>query len=74
VFPEGTNAGESEALPVVWQQWPEFEGDAKTMGELASKLAAAAESGDQAATLAAFASLGKNGCGGCHETFRVKKS
>lgn len=74
VFPAGSNAGESEALPVIWEQWSEFETDAKTMGELAGKLEAAAASGDQAATLAAFAALGKDGCGGCHETFRKKKS
>jgi cytochrome c556 len=74
VFPEGSNTGESEALPVIWQQWPDFETDAKTMGELAGTLAAAAGSGDKAATLAGFATLGKDGCGGCHETFRKKKS
>ena len=74
IFPEGTNAGESEALPVIWQQWPEFEAKATNMGELAAKLEQAAASGDEAATLAAFGALGKDGCGGCHETFRKKKS
>jgi cytochrome c556 len=73
VFPPGTNSGESEALPVVWEQWPDFESHAKTMGELAAKLEAAANSGDQTATLAAFAALSKDGCGGCHETYRKKK-
>jgi cytochrome c556 len=74
VFPPGSNTGESEALPVIWEQWADFEGHAKTMGELATKLEAAANSGDQAATLAAFGALGKDGCGGCHETYRKKKS
>ena len=37
-----------------------------------SKLAEAAKGGDAQATLAAFAALGKDGCGGCHETFRKK--
>ena len=78
VFPPGsvsleTNA-ESEALPVIWQRWPEFENKAKNMGELANALAAAADSGNPQATLAAFGDLGKNGCSGCHETFRKKKS
>ena len=59
---------------MIWEQWTDFEGHAKTMGELAAKLETAAASGDQAATLAAFAALGKNGCGGCHEMFRKKKS
>ena len=78
VFPQGsvhleTNA-ESEALPVIWQRWPEFEGKVKNIGELATALAAAADSGNPQATLAAFGNLGKNGCSGCHETFRKKKS
>jgi cytochrome c556 len=74
VFPQGTNGGDSEALPVIWQQWSDFEARATNMGELAAKMEQAAASGDQAATLAAFAALGKNGCGGCHETFREKDS
>ncbi len=74
MFPPGTNAGESEALPVIWEKWPDFEARAKNADELVAKLEQAAASGDQAATLAAFADLGKNGCGGCHETFRKKKS
>ena len=41
---------------------------------LAEKLADAAKGGDVKATLAAFAALGKEGCGGCHETFRKKDS
>lgn len=78
VFPEGsshleTNA-DSEALPVIWQRWPEFESKAGQMGDLAQKLAAAAGQGDRQATLAAFGDLGKNGCGSCHEVFRKKKS
>lgn len=74
MFPQGTNAGESEALPVIWEKWSDFEGHATTMGQLAAKLEQAAASGDQAATLAAFGALGKDGCGGCHEIFRKKKS
>jgi cytochrome c556 len=34
---------------------------------------ASSQSGDVKATLAAFAALGKEGCGGCHETFRKKQ-
>lgn len=74
MFPQGTNAGESEALPVIWEKWSDFESHATTMGQLATKLEQAAASGDQAATLAAFGALGKDGCGGCHEMFRKKKS
>jgi cytochrome c556 len=73
MFPKDTNAGESEALPVIWQQWSQFESKAQNMESLAAKLASAAGSGDKQATLAAFGDLGKNGCGGCHETYRKKK-
>ena len=41
--------------------------------ELAGKLAETSQGGDVQATLAAFAALGKEGCGGCHETFRKKQ-
>lgn len=74
VFPRGANQGESEALPVIWQQWDAFQAKARNMQDLAARLASAAGSGDKQATLAAFGDLGKNGCGGCHETFRKKKS
>jgi cytochrome c556 len=74
MFPQGTNSGESEALPVIWEKWSDFETQAAKMGELAGKLEQAAASGDQSATLAAFGALGKDGCGGCHEVFRQKKS
>jgi cytochrome c556 len=74
MFPAGTNQGESEALPIIWQQWSEFQGKAENMQSLAAKLVSAAGSGDKQATLAAFGDLGKNGCGGCHETFRKKKA
>jgi cytochrome c556 len=32
----------------------------------------AVNGGDKSAIEAAFADLGKNGCGGCHTTFREK--
>lgn len=78
VFPQGsvnqeTNA-ESEALPIIWERWDDFQGKAKNMGELASALAKAADGGDKQATTAAFGNLGKNGCTGCHDTYRKKKS
>lgn len=74
VFPEGSINAESEALPVIWEKWPEFEAKSGEMQKLAAALADAAKSGDKNATLAAFGTLGKNGCGGCHESFRQKKS
>ena len=48
MFPDGQQpAGETEALPVIWEQWPDFEAACREdHGELAEKLAEAAGSGD----------------------------
>lgn len=69
LFPEGTNAGESEALPIIWQDWEGFTAAAKLLGERASVLAAAE---DQKTAGAAFGAMIK-ACGGCHKTFRLDK-
>ena len=69
LFPEGTNAGESEALPIIWQDWEGFTAAAKLLGERASVLAAAT---DQKAAGAAFGGMIK-ACGGCHKTYRLDK-
>lgn len=73
MFPQGTGTG-TDALPAVWDDAAGFEAAAKRNGELATALAQAAQGGDPKATLAAFAALGRQGCGGCHQTFRVKMS
>lgn len=73
MFPDGTTRV-SEALPTVWSDKPGFAAASKRNAELATQLSAAAKGGDPKATLAAFAAMGRQGCGGCHETFRVKKS
>ena len=76
LFPKGTSLadgkGETGAKPVIWEQWPAFQKAAANLTAEANKLTAAAEGGDKAAIKAAMASLGKNGCGGCHRTFRQK--
>ena len=72
-FPEGTGTGKTDAQPAIWEKPADFAAAAKNMGELAAKLAAAADSGDAAAATAAFGTLGKDGCGGCHQTFRKPK-
>jgi cytochrome c556 len=72
-FPAGSTEGKTKALPVIWEKPEEFKQAAMHMDELAAKLQTTAEGGDAKATLAAFADLGKNGCGGCHGTFRSKE-
>lgn len=71
-FPPGSDRGPDEtwALPKIWQDFPGFEAAARNAQSLATKLVAAARRGDRAATAQAFATLGKEGCGGCHTPFR----
>ena len=77
LFPEGTEmngAADSKfkAKPEIWLDWDNFEKSAAKLGAESKALAAAANSGDQAAVAAAFKSLGKNGCGSCHKAYRMK--
>jgi len=77
LFPEGTGKGgadETAALPVIWEKWSDFEAAAKSFEAESAKLAEVAEGGDMAAVGQQLGTFGKNACGGCHETFREKKS
>jgi cytochrome c556 len=77
LFPEGTAKGEtgeeSAALPAIWEKWDEFAQAAQKFEEESAKFAEVAEGGDMAAIGQQLGALGKQGCGGCHETFREKK-
>lgn len=72
VFPEGSDFGETAALPAIWEKPAEFATAVKMFEEAAAKLNMAAMSGDMAASGAAFGELGK-ACKNCHENFREKK-
>jgi cytochrome c556 len=77
-FPQGTSAddfpGKSGAKPIIWTDWNKFLEGQKTMASLAEKLDAAVKSGDKKATEDGFAAIGKDGCGACHGTYRLKLS
>jgi cytochrome c556 len=77
LFPKGTGMaeyqGKSWAKPAVWTEADKFAAAVKTAVEKAAALDKALKAGDKAAITAAFGDMGKNGCGGCHETFREKK-
>lgn len=72
MFPAGSLEPPSAALQAVWDKPDDFKKDADELATLAAAVAKAAESGDAKATLAAFGEMGKEGCGGCHQTFRKK--
>jgi cytochrome c556 len=71
LFPPGSEGG--DALALIWQDKGDFETRAQRLSELAEDLAEAATSGDQQATAVAFATMGRDGCGGCHNTYRKKE-
>jgi len=77
-FPAGSGMdkwpGKSYAKPVVWSESDKFAAAAKNAHAKAEALSEALKGGDKAAITTAFGELGKNGCGGCHNEFREKKT
>lgn len=61
---------DTEALPVIWEEFEEFERRANNLAEAVTNLATVAASGDQAETIRMAGSIGRTYCGGCHEMFR----
>jgi cytochrome c556 len=61
---------ETEALPVIWEEFAEFEQRANNLAEAVNELADVAATGDQAETIRTAGSIGRTYCGGCHEMFR----
>ncbi len=72
VFPEGSDFGETTALPVIWEKPEEFAKSMKAFQDAAANLATVAQGGDMAAFGKAFGATGAT-CKGCHEDFREKK-
>jgi cytochrome c556 len=72
LFPEGSDGGESEALPAVWEKWDRFTANADDLATAADALAKAL--GDSASTdwKPAFQKVGEV-CKSCHEDFRAEK-
>ena len=75
LFPKGSGAeaGETRALPEIWQRWSEFEAAVEDLKSESAKLAEVARGGDMGAIGTQVGALGKNGCGGCHKKFRKKE-
>lgn len=74
VFPAGSGGvspdGKFSTKPAIWSDWKEFLAVQSSANEKADALAAALKTDDKKRIGAAFADLGKNGCGGCHTKFR----
>ena len=75
-FPKGSGpeAGETRALPKIWEEWDGFVKAAGVLVAESAKLASVAEGGGDAAAMGAqFGKMGKEGCGGCHKPYRKPK-
>lgn len=77
VFPQKTSStehpGQTRAKPVIWAEWDKFLAAQQNALSKAQALDAAVKTGNKAQIQTAFADLGKNGCNGCHDTFREPK-
>ncbi len=71
LFPAGSDVGDTTASPKIWEDMAGFQAKVdKFKADTAA--AAAAPPQDAAALGATVGAIGSN-CGGCHETFRIKK-
>jgi len=70
LFPPGTTDHPSGAKPVIWRNWPDFEGKARALVTESAKLAEM-ESRD-AKALAAQVRRVSDACSSCHELYRTK--
>ena len=67
-FPEGSDQGDTEALPAIWQNKADFDAKAMKLAADARAAAAATDQGEDAFKAAAGAMFGN--CKGCHEVYR----
>jgi cytochrome c556 len=69
LFPPGSDKGKTGAKEVIWANFPDFTAKAKGLEDAAKTLAAAAATGDKAATGKAFAAMADS-CKACHQRYR----
>ena len=73
LFPDNSKTGgDTAARAEIWQNIPDVKERFAKLGADAKEAAATVT--DLNSFKAAFGSIGKNDCGGCHEKYRVKKS
>ncbi len=69
LFPEGSDFGETDALPSIWEEPEKFAERSRENHEAAIALLEAVEQGDETVVRSAFRDLGQS-CRSCHEDFR----
>jgi len=66
--------GKNRSKPEIWSDWDGFLARGKVLEDEAAKMSAVLNSGDAGAIEAQFGAFGKEGCGGCHSTYRGPKT
>ena len=74
-FPAGSGpeAGETRALPNIWQDRANFDKIVTQLVSATDNLAKVSASGDLKAVGGALGPVGKGSCGACHKTYQKKK-
>lgn len=72
LFPTGSLDRPSDALPIIWERWSDFEDRARGLRDASAGLAEAAPSGDPKLVSDRFKALTRS-CNACHDTFRKKR-
>lgn len=70
-FVEGSDKGDTKALPEIWMQREKFDAGAKKAQDAVAKLVAVAKTGNQDQVKAAAGEVGQ-ACKGCHDDYRAK--
>lgn len=68
-FVDGTDKGDTRALPKIWTERAQFDAGAKKLQEETQKLVAAAKSNNLDQLKAAFGAVGQT-CKACHDNYR----
>lgn len=69
LFPAGTDSGDTDALPLIWQEQERFGKLAADLESASARLRDAVAANDKPGTMAAFKALGDS-CKGCHDRYR----
>ena len=73
LFPAGTGTGDTDALPLIWQEQEKFGQLVTATGKSTAELREAVAAGDKAATMKAFKAVGES-CKGCHDRYRKEQN
>ncbi|WP_462156919.1 c-type cytochrome [Pseudoalteromonas sp. GB56] len=68
-FVAGSDKGETDALPAIWEDRATFDAKADAFAKYAQELAVAAQTGDKEQIVPAFQNWAK-GCKDCHKSFK----